>query len=152
MEKYLDITKPRFSERILPVPWPLVISRFYCTTMTLENIKFNILKLGGNSIVNRVKCKLSSRNFSSNFFCPGLLISYPESGIVSRVETTLSYETHTDVTTQRRFNLHAPEAFKRGACVHIKTCTLKSSSLLLPVTIVPGQSLWQVQTIFRKKA
>ena len=38
--KYLDITKPRFSERILPVPWPLVISRFYCTTITLENIKF----------------------------------------------------------------------------------------------------------------
>ena len=73
MEKYLDITKPRFSERILPVPWPLVISRFYCTTMTLDNIKFNILKLGGNSIVNRVKCKLSSRNFSSNFSAQVLL-------------------------------------------------------------------------------
>ena len=42
LEEYLDITKPRFSERILPVSWPLVISRFYCTTITLENIKFKI--------------------------------------------------------------------------------------------------------------
>ena len=50
-------------------------------------------------------------------------MSYPESGIVSRVETTLSYETHTDVTTQGWFNLHAPEACKGGACLHIKTCT-----------------------------
>ena len=25
LEEYLDITKPRFSERILPVSWPLVI-------------------------------------------------------------------------------------------------------------------------------
>ena len=124
MEKYLDITKPRFSERILPVSWPLVISRFYCTTMTLDNIKFNILKLGGNSIVNRVKSKLSSRNFSSNFFCPGPLISYPESGIVSRAETTLLYETHDAHTTQGWFKLHGPEACKRRACMHIKTCTL----------------------------
>ena len=30
MEKYLDITKPRYSEQILPVPWQFVISRFHC--------------------------------------------------------------------------------------------------------------------------
>ena len=30
MEKNLDITKPRFSERILPHHWPFVISGFYC--------------------------------------------------------------------------------------------------------------------------
>ena len=30
MEKNLDITKPRYSEQVLPVPWPFVISRFHC--------------------------------------------------------------------------------------------------------------------------
>ena len=29
MEKNLDITKPRYSEQILPVPWSFVISRFH---------------------------------------------------------------------------------------------------------------------------
>ena len=42
------------------------------------------------------------------FFCPGPPISYPESGIVSRVVTTLSYETHTDVTTQGWFKFTRP--------------------------------------------
>ena len=31
MKKNLDITKPRSSEQILPVPWPFVMSRFHCT-------------------------------------------------------------------------------------------------------------------------
>ena len=31
MEKYLDITKPCYSEQILPVPWYIVISRFHST-------------------------------------------------------------------------------------------------------------------------
>ena len=31
MEKNLDIMKPRYSEQILPVPWPFVVSRFYCS-------------------------------------------------------------------------------------------------------------------------
>ena len=31
MEKNLDITKRRYSEHILPVSWPLDISRFYPT-------------------------------------------------------------------------------------------------------------------------
>ena len=57
------------------------------------------------------------------FFGQNPFISYPELGIVSRAETTLSYETHTDVTTQGWFNLHAPEACKGGACLHIKTYT-----------------------------
>ena len=30
MKKNQDITKPRYSEQILPVLWALVISRFYC--------------------------------------------------------------------------------------------------------------------------
>ena len=38
MEKYLDITKPRFSEHILPVPWHSVISRFHCTCFTCSRI------------------------------------------------------------------------------------------------------------------
>ena len=29
MEKNFDITKPRYSERILSVPWPFVLSRLY---------------------------------------------------------------------------------------------------------------------------
>ena len=31
MEKYLDITDPRYSEQILPVPWHFVIWTFHCT-------------------------------------------------------------------------------------------------------------------------
>ena len=31
-EKDLDITKPRYSEHILPVPWSFVITRLHCTT------------------------------------------------------------------------------------------------------------------------
>ena len=30
MKINLDITKPRYSEQILPVPWPFVILRFHC--------------------------------------------------------------------------------------------------------------------------
>ena len=30
-EKPHDITKPRYSEQILPVPQPFVISRFHCS-------------------------------------------------------------------------------------------------------------------------
>ena len=30
MEKNLDVTKPRYSEHLLPVPWPFVISTFHC--------------------------------------------------------------------------------------------------------------------------
>ena len=30
MKMNLDITKPCYSEQILPVPWPFVISRFHC--------------------------------------------------------------------------------------------------------------------------
>ena len=35
MEKNLDITKPRHSEQILPVPLPFVTSRFHCTLNSL---------------------------------------------------------------------------------------------------------------------
>ena len=30
--KNLDIMKPCYSEQILPVPWPFVISRFHCSS------------------------------------------------------------------------------------------------------------------------
>ena len=30
MEKNLDVTKPRYSEQILPVPCPFVILRLHC--------------------------------------------------------------------------------------------------------------------------
>ena len=29
MKKNLDITKPRYSKQILPVPWPFVVLRFH---------------------------------------------------------------------------------------------------------------------------
>ena len=32
MKKNLDITKPRSSEKSLPVPWPFVMLRFHCIT------------------------------------------------------------------------------------------------------------------------
>ena len=32
MKMNLDKTKPRYSEHILRVPWPFVISRFHCIT------------------------------------------------------------------------------------------------------------------------
>ena len=28
----LNITKPRYSEQILPVPWPFILSRIHCTS------------------------------------------------------------------------------------------------------------------------
>ena len=34
MKKNVDITKPRYSKQILPVPW--VISRFHCRTATYQ--------------------------------------------------------------------------------------------------------------------
>ena len=42
MEKDLDIRKPRYSEQILPVPWPLVKSRFHRTLTHLQLFKVYI--------------------------------------------------------------------------------------------------------------
>ena len=36
MKKNLDITKPPYSEQILPVPWAFVISRFHCTLLKIN--------------------------------------------------------------------------------------------------------------------
>ena len=36
MKKNVDITKPLYSEQILPVPWAFVISRFYCTLLKIN--------------------------------------------------------------------------------------------------------------------
>ena len=44
MGKYLDITKPRYGERILPVPWPFVISRFDCN-LVVQNLRLFHIKL-----------------------------------------------------------------------------------------------------------
>ena len=35
MEKNLDTTKPCYSKHILLVPWPFIISRFYCNLLLL---------------------------------------------------------------------------------------------------------------------
>ena len=37
MKTNLDITKPRCSQQILPVPWPFVISRFHCRWLHHHN-------------------------------------------------------------------------------------------------------------------
>ena len=42
MEKYHDITKPHYSEQILPVPWHFVISKFYCIAGLQSNL-YNVL-------------------------------------------------------------------------------------------------------------
>ena len=34
MEKNLFIMKPRYSEHVLPVPWPFIKLRFHCITIT----------------------------------------------------------------------------------------------------------------------
>ena len=36
VKKNLNITKTLYSEQILPVPWPFVISRFHCIMLMLR--------------------------------------------------------------------------------------------------------------------
>ena len=36
LKKKLDTTKPRYSEQILLVTWPFVISRFHCTILKIS--------------------------------------------------------------------------------------------------------------------
>ena len=43
MEKNLDITKPRYSEQILPVPWPFTVSTFHCRIQYLVILQRLIL-------------------------------------------------------------------------------------------------------------
>ena len=38
MKKYLDLTKPRYSEQILPVPWHFVKSRFHGTLGSRKSV------------------------------------------------------------------------------------------------------------------
>ena len=38
-EKNLDITKPRYREHILPIPWSFVISRFFFSYFTITGEK-----------------------------------------------------------------------------------------------------------------
>lgn len=76
LEKNLDITKPHYSEHILPVPWPFIISGFHCMAWTLamflyrdpfnktikitgmllvifdQFIKINIIEVSNSSIFN----------------------------------------------------------------------------------------------------
>ena len=44
MEKYVDITQPRYGERILAVPRHFVISRFHCN-LVVQNLQLFHLKL-----------------------------------------------------------------------------------------------------------
>ena len=39
MERNLDVTKPSYSEHILSVPWPFVISRFHSILIERVHIK-----------------------------------------------------------------------------------------------------------------
>ena len=38
MEKNLGITKPRYSEHVLPVTWPFVISKLHCRRIIAQAI------------------------------------------------------------------------------------------------------------------
>ena len=44
MKKNLDLTKPRHSELILPIPWPFVISRFHCIILQTVTVKMQTLE------------------------------------------------------------------------------------------------------------
>ena len=44
MEKYLDITKPHYSEQILPVRWHFIISWYTVTQRNLQTV-FNTQKI-----------------------------------------------------------------------------------------------------------
>ena len=48
MEKYLDITKARYSEHILPAAWHFVISRFHC----IAKLALLLLGLGDGQITD----------------------------------------------------------------------------------------------------
>ena len=48
MKKNFDITKPLYSEHILPVPWHFVISRFHC------------IRLGGVKVQRKIDPFLSA--------------------------------------------------------------------------------------------
>ena len=43
MEKYLDKTKPRYSQLIFPVRWHSVISRFHCTVNQITYLEIEVL-------------------------------------------------------------------------------------------------------------
>ena len=42
-KKNLEITKLRYTEQILPIPWPLVIPRSHCISKHLEEIPNNLV-------------------------------------------------------------------------------------------------------------
>ena len=48
------MTKPRYSEQILPVPWPLVISRFHCNKPVLICFAEIILRLSNEEYISFV--------------------------------------------------------------------------------------------------
>ena len=68
MKKNLGITKPRHSEQIVPVPWPIITSRFHCSLkyVCFLPIQYNVeitMSQGTNKI-----CSLSQGFFISKFF------------------------------------------------------------------------------------
>ena len=44
MKKNLDLTKPRHSELILPIPWPFVMSRFHGIILQTVIVKIQTLE------------------------------------------------------------------------------------------------------------
>ena len=51
MEKYLDITKPRYSEKLLLVPCHFVIARFHCAVLApfcMETVDIPYQKVEAN--------------------------------------------------------------------------------------------------------
>ena len=49
MGKNLDTAKPRYSEHILPVPWPFNISSFHCIKMFFTAFVLCSMRLYSNS-------------------------------------------------------------------------------------------------------
>ena len=78
MKKNLDITKPLYSEQILPVPWAFVISRFHCTLLKInktftesEDVNYGNANLNEDMIVALViaflALQINSRKMFRNF-------------------------------------------------------------------------------------
>ena len=56
MKNNLEMPKPRYSQQILPVPWPFVISRFHCIR---DAIGFYWVHAGTSLLLQALRCSCS---------------------------------------------------------------------------------------------
>ena len=79
MKKNLDTTKRRHSDHILPVPWPLVISRFHCIVGGIESERVLVTKKNSKRVVDPVFTSPNQSrdvNVNVNLIYSGHALSY----------------------------------------------------------------------------